>query len=129
MVPKEYILKDYVIGDDTQIPFKLTDWPGGITLAKAYFTIKESLDDTDVQAKVQREITGTLTNEGQITADGTTLTAEGYFQIRHEDPEWAGIVPGKVYRFDIQPITNQGRVHTPIDGLISFKKGATLAVS
>jgi hypothetical protein len=118
-------LKDYVIGDDTQIPFQLTDWPAGVVLAKAYFTMKKSLKNSDASAIIQREITTVLTAEGRITASGSGGTAEGYFQIRHQDAEWANVKPGLEYQFDIQPITDQATILTPIVGTISFQRGAT----
>jgi hypothetical protein len=129
MIAKNVTLKDYVIGDDTEIAFQLTDWPAGVVLAKAYFTMKESLNDGDADAIIQREITISLSAEGQITANGTSGTAEGYFLIRHQDSEWSDIRPRQPYQFDIQPITDQSTVQTPIIGTISFQKGATDAAS
>jgi concanavalin A-like lectin/glucanase superfamily protein len=129
MIAKNVTLKDYVIGDDTEIAFELTDWPAGVVLAKAYFTVKRSLDDADIAAVIQREITVSLSAEGQITANGSSGTATGYFLIRHQDAEWANIRPRTPYAFDIQPITDQATVQTPIIGTISFQKGATDATS
>jgi hypothetical protein len=129
MIAKNVRLKDYVIGDDTEIAFELTDWPAGVVLAKAYFTVKRSLDDADAAAIIQREITAVLSVEGQITANGSSGTATGYFLIRHQDSEWAEIKPISPYHFDIQPITDQSTVQTPIIGTISFQKGATDAAS
>lgn len=129
MIAKNVTLKGYVIGDDTEIAFQLTDWPAGVLLAKAYFTMKKSLKDADAAAIIQREITLSLTAEGQITANGSTGTAEGYFLIRHQDAEWANVKPDLDYFFDIQPITDQATVQTPIVGTISFIKGRTDAAS
>lgn len=129
MIAKNVRLKDYVLGDDTEIAFELTDWPAGVALAKAYFTVKGSLSDSDADSIIQREITTVLSAEGQITANGSSGTATGYFLIRHQDPEWAAIRPIGPYHFDIQPITDQSTVQTPIIGTISFQKGATDATS
>jgi hypothetical protein len=129
MIAKNVRLKDYVIGDDTEIAFELTEWPAGVVLAKAYFTVKRSLSDADAEAVIQREVTTILSAEGQVTASGSNGTATGYFLIRHQDSEWADIKPGSPYHFDIQPITDQSTVQTPIIGTISFQKGATDATS
>ena len=129
MIAKTVNLKGYVIGDDTQILFQLTEWPAGVLLAKAYFTMKQSLNDLDAAAIIQRDITTALTAEGQITLNGSLGTAEGYFLIRHQDAEWANVKPDLGYFFDIQPITDQATVQTPIVGTISFIKGRTDAAS
>jgi hypothetical protein len=129
MIAKNVTLKGYVIGDDTEIAFQLTDWPAGVLLSKAYFTMKKSLKDSDASAIIQREITPTLTAEGKITANGASGTAEGYFLIRHQDTEWANVKAGLDYQFDIQPITDQATVQTPVIGTISFVKGATGAIT
>lgn len=125
MIAKNVSLKGYVIGDDTEIAFELTDWPAGVVLSKAYFTMKKSLKDLDAAAIVQREITSTLSDQGKITANGSTGTATGYFLIRHQDAEWANVKPGGAYQFDISPITDQATVQTPVLGTISFVKGST----
>jgi hypothetical protein len=129
MIAKNVTLKGYVIGDDTEIAFELTDWPAGVLLAKAYFTVKKSLRDLDAAAIIQRSITTTISAQGKITATGVTGTAEGYFMIRHQDTEWANVEPNLDYFFDIQPITDQTTNQTPIVGTISFIKGRTDAVS
>jgi hypothetical protein len=129
MIAQSVALKDYVIGDDTEIAFQLTIWPAGVVLAKAYFTMKQSLDDDDPAAIIQRQITVSLTAEGQITANGSSGTAEGYFLIRHQDAEWANVRHNQKYYFDIQPITDQATVQTPVVGTISFQRGATRATS
>jgi hypothetical protein len=129
MIAKNVTLKGYVIGDDTEIAFELTDWPAGVLLSKAYFTMKKSLNDSDAAAIVQREITANLTDQGKITANGSLGTATGYFLIRHQDAEWANVKPGKAYQFDISPITDQATVQTPVIGTILFQRGATDAMS
>jgi hypothetical protein len=129
MIAENVTQKGYVIGDDTEIAFELTDWPAGVVLSKAYFTMKKSLRDLDAAAIIQREITITLTAEGKITANGSLGTATGYFLIRHQDPEWANVKPSMDYQFDISPITDQATVQTPIVGTISFIKGSTDAIS
>jgi len=129
MIAKNVTLKGYVIGDDTEIAFELTDWPAGVLLSKAYFTVKKSLKDADGAAIIQRSITSSLTAQGKITANGSLGTAEGYFLIRHQDAEWTNVKPDLDYYFDIQPITDQATVQTPIVGTIAFIKGRTDATS
>ena len=123
MTPKTIHLRDLAIGDDTPIEFELSDWPDDAVLAKAYLTIKASKNDADAAAIIQRSITTIGTDQGQITADGSTGTARGYFMIAKD--EFDSIRPRQTYFYDIQPILDSGDVRTPIDGTITFKKGVT----
>ena len=121
-------LKDYTIGDDQPVDFTFTSWPSPQVLSKAYFTIKESLDDADADALIQKEITSTASSQGQITTTGSSGgTAIGYFIITKDD--YGDIVPGRDYYFDIQPINDSGSLYTPIAGWITFKQGATRKTS
>ncbi len=126
MVPKTIHLKDYAIGDNQPIDFTLTSWPSGQTLAKAYLTIKKNRDGaTDTDALVQKEITTSAGAQGAITS--TSGTAAGYFNILPAD--YANLVAGVAYEYDIQVINSSGALYTPIDGTITFKKDVTKKTS
>jgi hypothetical protein len=125
MVPTTANLRDYIIGDDTDIPFEFSNFPENIIVSKVYLTIKKSKNNLDAAAIIKREITITPTIQGTVTADGSDGIAAGFFKIRHEDPEWLVVKEGVAYQYDIQIISDQGTVLTPIVGVASFKKGVT----
>lgn len=125
MVPKTIHLKDYAIGDNQPIDFTLTSWPSPQVMAKTYLTIKKNRDGTtDSDALIQKEITTSAGPQGEITNNGSSGgIATGYFNLLPAD--YANIVAGVAYEFDIQPINSAGALYTPIDGTITFKKDVT----
>jgi len=129
MVPKTIHLKDYAIGDNQPIDFTLTSWPSGQTLAKAYLTIKKNRDGaSDTDALIQKEITTSAGTPGAITNNGATGgSAIGYFNLLPAD--YANLVAGVAYEYDIQVINSSGALYTPIDGTITFKKDVTKKTS
>jgi len=72
-----YLRKD----SSQEIDVCVGDVPTGTTVTRAWFMIKNTLDDADDQALVSKEIDLGATDQGQITDDGATGEAELVFVL------------------------------------------------
>lgn len=119
-----------VAGDDLRIDRQYIDLPTGITITKAWFTIKNRLSDADADAVLgPKEITTSATDAGQITDATSTgdLAIALYFDLTHE--ETALLRPYKAYFYDVQVRTTTGAIYTCELGRIVMQRGVTEAVA
>jgi hypothetical protein len=82
------------------------------TITKAYFMIKNSLDDADISALVSLTITGTLTASGQITP-AVAPTATLHFYVGETALDL--LSSGSNYQWCIKAI-EAGHPYSPIEG-------------
>lgn len=104
------------VGDSFQVIRVIASGiPAGETIVKAWFTIKASVRDLDVAAKLQKIITeSTLAGVGMITENVAGSSAILRFDVNPVD--WAALRAGKTYRYDIQVKTSGGGIYTPESG-------------
>lgn len=83
----------------------------GVVLDKAWFTVKDDLDDADADAVVQKEITGTnQVGVGQIEDDGAGGTDPVLrFDLTASDTR---AIEGARREYDIQVKTDSGEPYT-----------------
>lgn len=105
----------------------LTSSPDQV-IAKAWLTVKLNLTDADVDAKLQLEITTTLTADGQITDDGTGDTA-GEVQFVVSGTDYDDLSPDVSYWFDIQLLLNDGVISTLERGRVKWEAEVTEATA
>lgn len=123
-----------VMGDAWRLARTYKGLPAGVTLLKAYLTVKRFLEDTDAAALVQKSITGTLASAGQIT-DASTSDGQIalYFDFDAADTASAdaGCAPVEpfVYWYDVQVHDDGGAIYTLERGKIYFLRGSTRATS
>lgn len=106
-------ITDFVAGDDLTISRIVNAIPAGITIAEAWFTVKRSFADTDLQAIIQKHITTvSQTNIGVIddNAAGDTI---GHLYFYLTAAETALLTPLSEYQYDIQIKTSDGKLNTP----------------
>lgn len=128
MTETEIKIKDVALGDDFRIQRIYTSLPTGLTISKAWLTVKRSDRDLDASALFQREITTSGTSSGQITdADTTGGSIAMFFEIVPANT--AAAKPNIEYVYDVQVKTSGGQIHTLEKGKISFIRGVTDAVS
>jgi len=120
---------DFVGGDDLRITRTYTELQGGITITKAYLTIKRrAKDDTDAEAVVQKTITATEQASGKIVDDDTTGgSIQLYFDLSNTDT--AALTPLIAYHYDVQVITIGHAVYTCEKGVIVMHQGVTHATA
>lgn len=117
-----------VIGDDFTVQRTYTNVPTGVTIAKAWMTIKSSDSQLDANALMQLSITATLNADGQITDADTT---DGIIAMVFKLPraKTALAKPNLNYGYDVQVLASDGLIHTMELGAISFVRGRTDATS
>lgn len=122
-------IKDVVIGDEFRIQRTYTGLPTGMTITKAWFTVKSSDRLADVDALFPSVvITGTLTAAGHITdADTTGGDLAMFFELTKSNTGEA--VPGIEYVYDVQVKRSGGEIHTLEKGTIAFIRGVTDAAT
>ena len=106
-------IKDVVVGDDISIYNTLDNVGTGQSLTKAWLTVKEEHWDTDADALFQKEITTTNTaGQGHIEDDGT---GDDVATVRFDITAAETILlhPYFEYVYDIQVLTNTGKIYTP----------------
>lgn len=117
-------------GDARTVRRTFKNLPTGVTISKAWLTIKSREKDTDAQALIQKDITTSLTAKGQIT-DASTSDGQiaMVFEIAKEDSAQAAIKVNVDYPFDIQVLRSTGQPHTLVKGTVRFFLGVTDANS
>lgn len=116
------------VGDDMEITRNLTSLTSGQTVDKAWFTVKASKDDSDVDAKLQLVISTASTAAGQITDDGTGDT-DATIKFTPTPSDFSEIVPETLYYFDIQVLLSDGIIKTLESGTIKWLEEVTKATS
>jgi len=117
-----------VIGDDFTVERTYTKVPVGVTITKAWLTIKESDRQLDADALMQLPITTELTSNGQITDADTT---DGAIAMVFKLPRAKTILakPAFDYGLDVQVLASDGLIHTMELTLIYFIRGRTDAIA
>lgn len=117
-------IKDIVVGDDFRVQRTYTGLPTGITISKAWLTVKQSESQLDAAALITKEITAAITSDGSITDPDTTDGAIAmYFDLTRA--ETAAALPNSIYIYDVQVKVSDGAIHTLEKGTISFILGVT----
>ena len=98
----------YVGGDDLRISRTYTGLAGGISVSRAYLTIKRLATYSDSTAILQKQITTSEGVTGQITDDTTTGGSLAlYFDLT--GAETGTMTPLVPYHYDVQIISQAGR--------------------
>ncbi len=120
-------IDDIVCGEEFEVPRTvvvsdiLPD-----TLAKAWFTVKRRIWDTDAVAVFQKTITTSLNGDGQITVIGATdVDAELYFLLSASDT--ALLDPNVLYFYDIKCLSSAGAPKVVEGGRLSINAAITQA--
>lgn len=114
---------DVVIGDEFRIQRTYTGLPTGMTITKAWLTVKKSETIAD-PGLFQREITTSGGATGQITdADTTDGILAMFFDLTKVNTGAAR--PNTVYFYDVQVKRSGGEIHTLEKGTIAFIRGVT----
>lgn len=89
----------------------------GVTITKAWLTVKADPTDADVDALVQKEVTTTdVAGTGEIEDDGTGDTDP---VIRFDlEPADTAAIGTKPRPYDVQVLTSGGKLYTPERGRI-----------
>lgn len=118
-----------ILGDHFDVDREVTNVPDGQTVAEAWLTVKEIVDDdaTDAAALFQKHITPSATATGQITDTGSgagvdrraevlfhCLPADTFSWPENDKKEW-----------DIQIKLSGGAINTPFRGTMKGIKGTT----
>lgn len=111
------------VGGDFRIARTYTGLPSGVTISKAWLTVKLKEADADVAALIQLTITVSLTASGQIT-DASTPDITLFFDVSRT---LTGNAKPMVYYFDIQVQNSAGAIHTLEKGSIRFIRRITQA--
>ena len=117
-----------VLGDDFEVPRIIGNLPSGVTLSKAYFTVKANESDLDADAIFQKTITSVLDNaQGQITDTGADGTGAYVFYLQAADTV---LMTANVrYFYDIQLVLSNNRLKTPEKGQVWGVAEVTKATS
>src|SRR5262245_30038044 len=117
-----------VMGDDFTIQRTYTNVRTGVTITKAWLTVKASDRQIDADALMPLDITTSLTTNGQITDADTT---DGIIAMVFKMPraKTALATPNLQYGYDVQVKASDGLIHTMELGTVSFARGRTDAVS
>jgi hypothetical protein len=122
-------IEPVVMGDDFTIQRTYTNVPTGVTITKAWLTIKASDRQIDADALMQLDITTAGGNpNGQITDADTT---DGIIAMVFKLPraKTALAQPNLQYGYDVQVKASDGLIHTMELGTISFTRGRTDAIA
>ncbi len=121
-------IRDFVCGDSLRVERTILSLPTGLTVSKAWLTIKSEATDLDAAAIVQLSITSTLTSAGQITDVGTT-SGDGAVRFTLLPAQTLLLTPEQVYVWDIQILLSDGGIYTPGMGTIVGEQQVTIATS
>ncbi len=119
---------DFVCGDSLRVERTILGLPTGLTLTKAWFTVKATETDADAAAMFQLSITTTLTSAGQITDAGTT-SGEGTVRFTATPAQTLLLTPDQVYAWDVQILLSDTGIYTPCKGTIMGEQQVTIATS
>ena len=121
-------LKPIVRGDTRKVERTFTGLPTGITINKAWLTVKTTPSTSD-PGLFQLEITTSGTSSGQITDASTSDGQLGmYFVIN--GTQSASATGGAEYVYDVQvKDASSGAIHTLVMGTVTFYDGVTGATS
>jgi hypothetical protein len=119
MAATEQIISNKVVGD--AIPIERTyEVPNGITLAKAYLSLKEDEDDLDADSVFPLiEITAAPTSSGQIT-NATSIAGTVAMRFRISPENSALCEPYRSYHYCIKAISSTGDPFTLEKGQIAL---------
>lgn len=117
-----------VIGDTWHLERTYTGLSTGVTLTKAYWTVKRSLADLDAAAVFQVAITTTSTAAGHII-DGLTNGGSVELAFIATATQSAGLLASERYYYDIQAIDNNGQIYTFETGYIEPQPQVTRATT
>ena len=122
-------ITEKVAGDSLRIQDTYIELPTGITINKAWLTIKEYAADADIGAVIQKSITTSLTTSGQITdATSTTdLAISLFFDLT--PAETILLEPYRPYEYDIQVKTTDSAIYTCVMGQIIMEQGVTVTTT
>jgi hypothetical protein len=121
-------IRDFVSGDDLDVWRTISEIPTGQILSKAWFTVKTGPSVADVAAIFQKTITtAPVTGQGAITDTGADTIGRVRFELTHVNT--ALLSDGVAYYYDIQVLTDAGKIYTPERGLIKAKGEITKTIS
>lgn len=106
------IVDDVTVGDDKSFLRIVNGVPAGLTIIQAWFTLKDNVTRTDVEAIAQKSITTTASAAGQILATGATGAAELLFHLLPADT--IRMRPRQEYLYDIQVKLSNNKFY-PVD--------------
>ena len=106
-------------GDDHCILRNFTDVTAGVSITKAWLTIKRFASDPDPGLVQKAVTTGDVPGVGHIVADGSTGTVTLRFDLSPTDTL---LVATRQKFFDIQVLTTAGKIHTMNSGIIRAQK-------
>jgi hypothetical protein len=117
-------IENVVQGDDFRVQRTYVALPTGVTIDKAWFTVKRHRALPDSEALLMKEITTTQTADGHIIDPITDNGNLGmYFELTKM--ETGNARPGAIYTYDVQIKSTTGAIHTLERGTIQFIRGNT----
>lgn len=120
-------IRGVVVGDDVRVDVTITSVRTGLTISKAWLTVKSNSSDTDVSSLVQADITTSATSKGQITNAGGSGTGTMYFVLANTATDDADEDFG--YSYDVQLKMSDNSLYTPLTGKMYFTQSVTDATS
>ncbi len=123
-------IDDLVMGNDDLLIRDVDAIPDGLTMTKAWFTIKENLTQDDEEAPIQKVITPSLGADGQITDDGTDDgVGRISFRIQASDITRQNFSSRRLYYYDVKILLSDGKVYTREIGRLRLVTGVTDAIA
>ena len=127
---KNQLITGFVAGDDLSLEETVAGVPAGLTLVKAWLTIKAKIADLDVAALAQKVITTSAqAGVGQITDPGASGTGALLFLIVPADFGTGKLLYDVAYVYDVQVKFSDATIATLELGTIRFERGVTDAAS
>ena len=120
-------IRDVVCGDALAIERTISGVPAGLTITKAWLTIKATITDLDADALLQLTVTSVLASTGQITDTGATGVAVVRFTL--SGAQTLLVPPEASYPFDVQVQTSDGALYTACKGTIRLEQQVTIATT
>ena len=120
-------IRNFVCGDSLAVERTIRGVPTGLTISKAYMTIKGTATDADASAVVQVSITSTLTSAGQITDTGADGTGAVRFTLT--PAQTLLLTPEQAYAFDVQIVLSDSGLYTPCKGTMKGLQQVTIATT
>jgi len=116
----DQIIIDWALGDDRVFSGNIAPLlQTGDTVTDCYFTLKASPPLPDAQSIIQKHITTTASQAGQITG-GTNILVNVF------SADYEGLVfVGPVYYWDFRVITVLGHTYTVATGQVSYRTNVT----